>query len=81
MTDTTTDTVIGEITKNQNERLRVSITRYRTHDLIAQRVFYDADGDWKPGKQGLSIRITLLPALLETLTEALVEARRRGLVQ
>lgn len=76
-----TDTVIASLHKNTNEELRVMLTEYQGHPLFAARVFYhpkDSD-EWRPGKSGVNLRVAMLPAVIDALLDAKVEAERRGL--
>lgn len=44
--------------KNSKEEVRASVDVFRGRPLINIRVFYkDADGSWKPGKQGLAVAV------------------------
>lgn len=73
--------LIGEpIVKNSIEQLRVSIDRYAGHDICNQRVWFKFGDEWRPGKQGLAVRLELLPQLIERLQRAEREAIRRGLI-
>lgn len=81
MTDT--DTIIATLPKNANEELRVSLTQFQGHNLVAMRVYFDpADGgDRRPGKSGLNVRVAMLPDIIAALQQAKAEAERRGYLE
>ncbi len=63
---------LASFRKNAREEVHISLDEFNGHDLINIRVFYDAgNGDMRPGKQGLAIRLEQLPDLMEAL--AIVE--------
>src|SRR5689334_6976964 len=63
--------IIGTISKNRKERVQVSLSEYRGFDMLTVRVWYlDDDQSWKPGKQGLALRVELLPQLTVLLHKA-----------
>lgn len=74
------DTLIAELPKNGTETLRVSLGQFNGHDLLHCRVWYSPreGGDPRPGKAGISVRVHMLPDLIEALTDAKAEAERRG---
>jgi hypothetical protein len=64
-------TLIASIPKNSREEIHVSRDEYNGHDLINLRVFYDVgEGDMRPGKQGVAVKATLLPDVLNALQNA-----------
>jgi hypothetical protein len=77
--------VIGTISKNTLEEIRVSLDEFRGVALLDVRIFADftgADHDNKrPTKKGISLKIAKLPELLQALREAEAEAIRRGLLR
>ena len=57
------------IQKNSREELRIERQEYHGHDLINLRVWYDdGSGEYRPGKQGLAIKVDLLPDVLDALS-------------
>lgn len=76
------ETLVGTIEKNKKERLHVSLSEYRGYDLISLRVWYldEKKQSWQPGKQGLALRVELLPQLANLLQQALVVARQQHLI-
>lgn len=68
------------IQKNSWEELHVDLTQYNGHNLVSLRVFYERDGQQLPGKQGLSVRASAIPDLIDRLQVAEAEAIRLGLI-
>ena len=67
---------IATFRKNANEEVRVSIDDFRGHRLVNIRVWYTGpDGEPRPGKQGVAIRIELLAELRAALDFAAKEGR------
>lgn len=67
----TSDRIVGTIDKNRKERVQVSLSEYRGFDMLTVRIWYmDDDQSWKPGKQGLALRLELLPKLVALLQQA-----------
>ena len=76
------DKLIATIEKNKSEEIRVSLTKFREYDLASVRVWFQADdGEMRPGKSGLAVRLEKLPAIIQALTDLEAEARRLGLVE
>uniref|UniRef100_UPI003B5184F1 transcriptional coactivator p15/PC4 family protein n=1 Tax=Roseovarius indicus TaxID=540747 RepID=UPI003B5184F1 len=72
-------THIATIRKNAREDLRVTLEEFRGHQLLSLRIWFDAeDGEQRPGKQGVAIRLDLLPHLRKALSDAEQEARKSG---
>ena len=64
-------TDIATIKKNAREELRVTLENYNSHDLLNLRIWFQAeDGTMRPGKQGLALRVHLIPELLEAIQRA-----------
>ena len=60
--------VVATLQKNARERLNVTLTEYRGHELVDMRVYFeDADGDWRPSRKGLTLSRALLPELVAAL--------------
>jgi hypothetical protein len=61
---------IATIRKNAREELRVSVDEFHGHHLLNLRVWFEAeDGQMRPGKQGLAVRVALLPELRAALAK------------
>lgn len=75
-------TAIATIKKNSREEIRVTLDEFRGHHLVNIRVFYDAgDGEMKPGKQGIAVKVELFPELLAALGAAEKSARQAGVME
>lgn len=76
--------IIAELQKNKTERLRVALDRWQQHELVDIRVTTQLAAhvaEWVPTKKGVSLRLAMLPELIEALQAALKEAKARGLVE
>lgn len=63
------------IPKNAREEYRIERQDFRGHDLLNIRVFYDdGTGEMRPGKQGIAIRMDLVPELMDAI-DSVVSAR------
>ena len=75
------DILVGRFQKNAREEVRVTLHNYKGNDLLDIRAWYaDPDGEFKPGKRGLSVRVEKLPILLDLLTEARKKAIDEGML-
>lgn len=64
-------THVATIRKNAREELRVTLENFKGHDILSLRVWFDAgEGEMRPGKQGLALRVELMPDLMEALRAA-----------
>jgi hypothetical protein len=73
--------VIGEFEKNSKDTLKVSLQSYNGVDMVAIRVFYkDKDGNLKPGKHGVNIRVDQFPLFASILADAGKELKQRELL-
>ncbi len=80
MTASSNHYVGAPIVKNSFEELRISLDEYGGRHLLNLRVFYERGGEMLPGKQGVAIRVTAIPELVERLKDAETEAKRLGLL-
>ena len=63
--------VVGEFEKNAKDTLRVTLSQYNGTDLISLRLYYkDKDGNLKPGKDGISLKVEQFPLLARILADA-----------
>ncbi len=63
--------VIGEIERNDTERLRVEASNYKGSDFISVRIYYLADnGEWRPTKKGITVKPEKIDELIEFLNQA-----------
>ena len=72
------------IKKSQREEIRIALSEFtkdgKTYDMVSARVFYDDGAEYRPGRNGINVRINLLPALIEGLQAAADKARAAGLL-
>lgn len=69
------------IPKNTRAELRIQLDEYRETDLINMRIFYASpDGEMRPSRKGLAMRVGQLPLIVATLVAEEQEAIRRGLL-
>ena len=64
--------IIGEIQKNQKEKIIVSTNEYKGNKYIDLRVHYEDEtsGDYKPSKKGIAVNPRILPQVVEMMLEA-----------
>ena len=64
--------IIGEIQKNQKEKIIVSTNEYQGHKFIDLRVHYEDEttGDYKPTKKGIAVNPKILDEVIEMMLEA-----------
>jgi hypothetical protein len=55
------------IPKNAREEIRVSVDEFKGHRLCNLRVWYLDGDELRPGKQGLALRLELVPQLIDAL--------------
>jgi hypothetical protein len=62
--------MIGEISKNSTEKIRVTISEYKGYTFLDVRVYYEDDqGEWKPTKKGITVSNENVEPLIKLLTE------------
>ena len=76
--------LIATIPKNGREKILVALDEFEakdtTYDMISVRMFYEDGGEYHPGRNGLNVRVELLPAIVAALRDAETEARNAGLL-
>jgi len=71
MTDNCDDAILARFSKNAVEEVRITQTVYYGIDLVDVRVYYQADnGDWRPSKKGLTVKLETFPVLAASVLEA-----------
>ena len=66
--------------KNSRESLVINQSEFKGVKLVDVRVFYkDENGDLKPTKKGVSVRLEQLDALIKALSEESATAREQEL--
>ena len=67
--------------KNSRESLVINQSEFKGVKLVDVRVFYkDEDGNLKPTKKGVSVRLEQLDALIKALSTVSAAAREQELV-
>lgn len=61
---------LATIKKNAREELRISIDEFKGQTLCNLRIWYEDGNEYHPGKQGLALRLALLPDLIAALQKA-----------
>ena len=74
----------GRVRDLAREEIRVALDEFETkdasYDMVSMRVFYEDGGEYRPGRNGLNVRVELLPAIVAALRDAETEARAAGLL-
>jgi hypothetical protein len=74
--------VVAELPRNNREVIRVSLDQYRGREVADARAWWrDQQGEWKPGRSGLTLSVKHLPALANGLALALRRARALGFLE
>jgi hypothetical protein len=69
--------LVGEITKNSNEKIRVNLAEYRGYKFIDIRVYFEDDnGEWKPTKKGVTVSKDNVDTLVNLLLEGKKELKQ-----
>jgi hypothetical protein len=82
MSEKTPTTHVAIVPKNKREEIRCSLYVYNGMQLADLRVFADCgdDGDRRPTKKGVSVRVEKIRALIDALLATEAEAKRLGLL-
>ena len=70
--------VIAVLPRNEREETRIGLSTFKGKARCDIRVWYQVNGDYRPGKQGISIALDQLPALQEALQKALNATKQRS---
>ena len=64
--------IIGEIQKNQKEKIIVSTNEYKGNKYVDLRVHYEDEtsGDYKPTKKWIAVNPKILPQVVEMMLDA-----------
>ncbi len=75
--------LIATIPKNGREEILVALDEFETkdaaYDMLVMRTYFEDGGEFHPGRNGLNVRVHLLPQILAALRDAETEARKAGL--
>ena len=78
------ENTVRTIKKSQREEIRIALSEFtkdgKTYDMVSARVFYDDGAEYRPGRNGINIKVDLLPSLIEGLQAAADKARSAGLL-
>lgn len=73
--------IIASVPKNAREEIRIELTEYKGHNLVACRVWATkADGETVPTPKGITLKLDKLAPVLKALSDAEQEAKRQGLL-
>ena len=72
--------IVAEWDRNKREVIRVALDRYNGRHTVNVRVWYRDDDGLKPGKTGITLALSHLPALAEALVAADRHSRELGLI-
>jgi hypothetical protein len=72
--------VIAEWNRNLREVIRVALDKYNGRHTIDVRVWYYDGATFKPGRSGMTLALSHLPAFAEAMGKALDAARKLGLM-
>ncbi len=74
--------VVGSFPKNNREEVRVSLSKFKGYDLLGVRQWFRNEADEpRPSKSGITIRVDLLPELLELIEKAKEIALEKGILE
>lgn len=72
--------IIAEHERNEREVLRVALDRYRGRNTIDIRIWFLFGDELKPGRKGITMSVSHLPALAAGIAAALARAEAEGLL-
>jgi transcriptional coactivator p15 (PC4) len=77
-----TDAIFTEEIELGRERLRVEVKQWQGRWIFtAWRFWQNEAGEWKPGKNGVSIRIERMEQFAHAVAKAVETAKTRGIVR
>jgi hypothetical protein len=64
--------IIGEIQKNQKEKIIVSTNEYQGHKYVDLRVHFEDEtsGEYRPSKKGVALSLKVIPDVVEMIVKA-----------
>ena len=64
--------IIGEIQKNQKEKIIVGTNEFKGHKYIDLRVHFEDEksGEYRPTKKGIAVNPKILPEVIEMMLQA-----------
>lgn len=62
--------IIGEIQKNQKEKIIVSVNEFKGHRYVDLRIHFEGDnGEYVPTKKGISISSKIVEEVVELIVQ------------
>ena len=63
--------IIGEIQKNQKEKIIVGINEFKGHQYVDLRVHFEDEstGEYKPTKKGIALSSRIIPEVVELIVQ------------
>jgi len=80
MSDQTLPLLIAEWPRNSRDRIRVRLNAFNGRTTIELREWYPIDGDYKPGRAGITLSVEHVRTLADAFAKALAEAESRNLL-
>ncbi len=74
------DVIVGQIDKNKQQVIRVTLSNFKGHDLVGLRIWFKAGDDFKPSSKGIAINVRVLPQLIGMLEAAEKKAVELGVL-
>jgi hypothetical protein len=82
MTGTAYPIIVAEWPRNSREIIRIALDRFNNRETIDIRSWWqDGEGNWRPGRGGITVAVRHLQALADGLADALQQARELGLIE
>jgi hypothetical protein len=76
------DIIVGSFPKNNREEVRVTLSKFKGYDLVGVRQWFRNENDEpRPSKSGVTIRVDLLPELLDLMQQAQDIAVEKGILE
>ncbi len=70
--------LISTIKKSQRQEIRVGLSDFTkdgtTYNMVFARVYFDDGTEYRPGRNGINVRVELLPELITALQRAAAHA-------
>jgi len=80
MSDQPLPLLIAEWPRNSKDLIRVRLNAFNGRTTIELREWYPTDGDYKPGRAGITLSVAHVRTLADAFAKALAEAESRNLL-
>lgn len=80
MSDLPLPLLIAEWPRNGKDLVRVRLNAFNSRTTIELREWYPTDGEYKPGRAGITLSVAHVRNLADAFTKALAEAESRNLL-